>query len=118
MVTSQPAASEPRIPERPSPSDFASFRRIPRNLVAAAAVLLSVFVWAYWSTFVELVHIWDSSPDYSHGYLVIPLAAWFLWRRRVPRSLTIDSIRVGGSVADRPRGRPADGGGPVLFPGV
>jgi exosortase len=82
MVTSQPAASEPRIPERTSSSDFASFRRIPRNLVAAAAVLLSVFVWAYWSTFVELVHIWDSSPDYSHGYLVIPLALWFLWRRR------------------------------------
>lgn len=82
MVTSQPAASAASLPEPPSPSDSYSVRRIRRNLLAVAAVLFSVFVWAYWSTFVELVSIWDSSPDYSHGYLVIPLAAWFLWRRR------------------------------------
>jgi exosortase len=82
MVTSQPAASAARFPEPPLSSDSVPARRIPRNLLAAAALLLSVFVWAYWSTFVELVKIWDSSPDYSHGYLVIPLAAWFLWRRR------------------------------------
>jgi exosortase len=81
MVTSQPAVSA-NVPEQPSSADSSWLRRIPRSLLGAAAILLSVCLWAYWSTFVELVHIWDSSPDYSHGYLVIPLALWFLWRRR------------------------------------
>ncbi len=48
----------------------------------AACVALSAFVWAYWPTFVELVKTWDTDPDYSHGYFVVPLAAYFLWARR------------------------------------
>ena len=81
MVTSQPTASKPPeadVPQAVSPSST----RIAPAWIAAALVLLAVLAWSYWSTFVELVHIWDSSPDYSHGYLVAPLAAWFLWRRR------------------------------------
>jgi len=47
------------------------------------ALLAALFGWAYWPTLQEIVSHWNSSPDYSHGYLVIPLAAWFLWARRV-----------------------------------
>ena len=45
-------------------------------------VLLAGVVWAYWPTLVGLVRVWDSTPDYSHGYLVLPLALYFLWVRR------------------------------------
>jgi len=45
-------------------------------------VLLSVFVWAYWPTLAGLVSAWETEPDYSHGYLVVPLALFFLWARR------------------------------------
>ncbi|HEX4070084.1 MAG TPA: exosortase, partial [Planctomycetaceae bacterium] len=50
-------------------------------------------MWSYWSTLEELVRTWNSSPDYSHGFLVAPLAAWFLWRRRAtfPSSLLAPS---------------------------
>ena len=44
--------------------------------------LLAVVGWAYWPTLLGLVRTWDSSPDYSHGYLVVPLALYFLWARR------------------------------------
>ena len=40
------------------------------------------FLWSYWPTLLGLVRTWDSSPDYSHGYLVVPLALYFLWSRR------------------------------------
>ena len=50
---------------------------------AVAAVLLTVtFVWSYWPTLVQLVNAWETEPDYSHGYLVAPLALIFLVVRR------------------------------------
>jgi exosortase len=52
------------------------------RIVVAIAVLVATAVWAYWPTLAELVETWDSQPDYSHGYLVIPVALCFLWVRR------------------------------------
>jgi len=52
------------------------------KLIAGITVLVATAVWAYWPTLVELVETWDSQPDYSHGYLVIPVALCFLWARR------------------------------------
>jgi exosortase len=48
----------------------------------AAALLGVAFVWSYWPTLGELVAAWNREPDYSHGYLVAPLAMCFLWARR------------------------------------
>lgn len=39
-------------------------------------------LWAYWPTMLALVEVWDREPDYSHGYLVAPVAIYFLWARR------------------------------------
>ncbi len=41
-----------------------------------------VFAWAYWPTLGQLVGEWNRQADYSHGYLVPPLALWILWARR------------------------------------
>ena len=54
----------------------------PRSLVAAGILLVAGAVWAYWPNLVEMVGIWESQPDYSHGYLVLPLALGLLWLRR------------------------------------
>lgn len=51
-------------------------------LIAGIGVLAATAVWAYWPTLVELVETWDSQPDYSHGFLVAPVALYFLWARR------------------------------------
>jgi exosortase len=51
-------------------------------LVAGAAGLLVASTWAYWPTLVEMVGQWLNQPDYSHGFLVLPLAIFFLWSRR------------------------------------
>jgi exosortase len=60
----------------------ASRLNLSRGMQAALALLGIVFLWAYWSTFVDLVHTWNTVPDYSHGYIVVPLALLFLWLRR------------------------------------
>ncbi|HEV8003858.1 MAG TPA: archaeosortase/exosortase family protein, partial [Planctomycetaceae bacterium] len=78
MATSQSLESTPGQAEVPSPPP----KRIPRIWLTIGIVLSGVLVWSYWSTLGELVRTWNSSPDYSHGFLVAPLAAWFLWRRR------------------------------------
>ncbi len=41
-----------------------------------------MLLWAYWSGWVSLVEIWESDPDYNHGFLVIPISLWLLWQRR------------------------------------
>jgi exosortase len=48
----------------------------------ASAVLLAVFAWSYWPSAAQLVSEWQSVPDYSHGFLVVPLAIYFLFARR------------------------------------
>ena len=48
----------------------------------AVAALVIACAWAYWPTLAFLAATWDREPDYSHGYLVIPLFAYFLFLRR------------------------------------
>ena len=56
-----------------------------RQAVFTSAIALPVlvaFVWSYLPTLIEMVHQWDTQPDYSHGYFVIPVALFLLWVRR------------------------------------
>ena len=44
--------------------------------------LLIAFCFSFWQTLQWLELRWREEPDYSHGYLVIPLALTLLWIRR------------------------------------
>jgi exosortase len=50
--------------------------------IALAMLLVAAFFWSYWPTFAETVTTWEREPDYSHGFLVAPIAIAFLWLRR------------------------------------
>jgi exosortase len=54
----------------------------PATLIAALAGLAALTAWAYWPTFTQLVHLWNTDDGYSHGYLVPAFALWLLWFRR------------------------------------
>ena len=45
-------------------------------------ILVPLTLWSYWPTFVWMEEQWRREPDYSHGYLVIPLALIMLYLRR------------------------------------
>ncbi len=46
-----------------------------------AVAIVAVLTVVYWSSMRMLLSYWDT-PDYSHGYLVPPFAAFLLWVRR------------------------------------
>jgi len=52
-----------------------------RQLVAIAA-LVAAFLFLYRDVIVWLVDDWDLNGNYSHGYLVAPIALYLVWERR------------------------------------
>jgi exosortase len=50
--------------------------------ILGSAVIFGLTMWAYWPTLVRTVVEWERQPDYSHGFLVVPIAVFFLWARR------------------------------------
>jgi len=50
-------------------------------LIAVAAFIAWLCVW-YWDTLASMVSIWYRSETFAHGFLVFPISAWLVWRRR------------------------------------
>jgi exosortase len=73
-----PASSKPDQPA-PRRRGLGSFS--PR--LAALVVVIIVLGWAYAPNLRGLYATWDRDPNYSHGFLVIPVALVIAWRRWV-----------------------------------
>jgi len=52
------------------------------QVVSSWLVLALPCAWLYAPVFAKLVHDWAHDDNYSHGFLIAPLAAWFVWRQR------------------------------------
>jgi exosortase len=59
--------------------------------VAAGAVLIGSLGWLYAEVVAGLLRQWATDDNYSHGFVVGPLAAFFVWERR--KALATASIR-------------------------
>lgn len=72
---------------------------------AAITALLCAVVWLYWDVVPGLVRQWASDGDYSHGFFVVPLAAFFAWERRdalrraTARPSALGLVLLAGSLA-------------------
>jgi exosortase len=66
------------------------------GLLVKLAVALAVLIWAYAPNFRELVNRWNEDPDYSHGYLVIPVALAILWWRNKEKPITLSAPSAWG----------------------
>jgi exosortase len=66
-------------PDQPSPQKR-SFGFLSPWYVAPAIVAV-VLGWSYAPNLRNLVAIWNQDPNYSHGFLVIPVALVIAWRR-------------------------------------
>lgn len=72
------ATTEPSTPAAPTAPRATTAIAAQAAAVAAVAALL---VWAYWTDLGDLVRIWIDDPNYSHGFLVLPVAALIFWKR-------------------------------------
>ena len=53
--------------------------RVP--LVAVSLLLLAILL-LYWDTGAAMVHIWIRSETFTHAFVVPPIVAWLIWRKR------------------------------------
>lgn len=75
-----------------------------RRHIVAALLLCAGVVWLYGGALSSLVQQWASDDDYSHGFFVVPLAAYFAWERRyalgsAPRPSVWGLALLGASLA-------------------
>src|SRR5580765_2282178 len=52
------------------------------NKIGAPLLVGSGFVLLYRHVLVKLVSDWWTDDNYSHGFFIIPIAAYFAWERR------------------------------------
>lgn len=51
-------------------------------MLASVAIVAAATLWVYGGVFASLARQWASDDNYSHGFFVVPLAAFFAWERR------------------------------------
>ena len=65
-----------------APAQQAVSRPVPTlTILLIALALLAPFAF-YFSTIASIVSIWDSSETFAHGYVILPISLWLIWRRR------------------------------------
>jgi exosortase len=52
-----------------------------RKIAAVALILLGITL-VYWQVFVRLVDAWLVDGNYSHGFLILPIALYLVWERK------------------------------------
>jgi exosortase len=52
-----------------------------KQLLPGLVLFTLALIYAYWPTLVWMVDAWQNEPDYSHGFLVVPLACLILYHR-------------------------------------
>jgi exosortase len=59
-----------------------AYEAIPWSLMLLLGAYSLVLGWLYADIMAAMVQDWWLEPDYSHGFLILPLALYFLWGRR------------------------------------
>ena len=53
-----------------------------RTFAAGFVLLAGCYALLYHNVIAKLVHDWYSDDNYSHGFLIVPIALYFVWERR------------------------------------
>ena len=74
-------AADPAGPSEPEPGD-GWWARLGGSRTLAVVVVVAAVIWSYGPVFRSLLNSWEHDPNYSHGYLVVPVALAIWWQRR------------------------------------
>src|SRR6185503_20780834 len=61
------------------------------GLWASIALSVTAFAFLYRAVIAKLVYDWINDGNYSHGFLIVPVAAYLVWERR--KKLTATPIQ-------------------------
>ena len=79
----------------------------PPTAPAAPKPLLPVFICVttllatlllFWPTAWSMVQIWERSETFTHGYLILPISLWLVWRQRAALALVTPRVEWRGLV--------------------
>jgi exosortase A len=51
-------------------------------IILAFAIALLASIALYFDTARSIVTIWNTSDTFAHGYIIFPISAWLIWKRR------------------------------------
>jgi exosortase len=69
-----------------------SRKRLSGIQILQIAVLVSTFILAYFPVWRRLVTAWQSSDEYSHGFLIVPICIYLLyWKKEVLTKIAVRS---------------------------
>lgn len=54
----------------------------PMPLLALTCAVMAALIALYFNTSATIVALWNSSETFAHGYIIVPLSLWLIWRRR------------------------------------
>jgi len=85
QLSHPPVADETRSGKKPPREAeepvFWSNEKPAWSVVIVGLILIPAFLWSYWPTLHWMESLWRNEPDYSHGYLVLPLAGLIAYSR-------------------------------------
>src|SRR5258708_32583162 len=81
------------------------------KVITSVALLIGSIGFLYHDVIVDLIHDWATDDNYSHGFLIVPIALYFAWERRARirpptrQPSIVGWLVVAGSPAVLARGR-------------
>ena len=63
-------------------TNFTNFTKMNKTVAAGFVLLAACFAYLYQHVIAKLVHDWYIDDNYSHGFLIVPIALYFAWERR------------------------------------
>ena len=63
------------------------------GLLGIFLVLLSIF---YYSSYSSMVSVWARSETFAHGFIILPICAWLIWRIRDQIGATLPQVNYLG----------------------
>jgi exosortase A len=43
-------------------------------------IFFAVIFFVFWNTFIAMANVWENSENFSHGWLIVPISLWLLWK--------------------------------------
>ena len=75
-----------------APAEDSSFTLRAWQIAIIAAVILGMYL----PILIDLVRDWYTDDNYSHGFLIIPISLWLVWRKReILRTIPLESSKWG-----------------------
>jgi len=52
-----------------------------RKLLLGLFIVTGIYFLAFWPVFIDLLQTWSDNEDYSHGFFIIPVCCYLIWKK-------------------------------------